>query len=150
MKKILISNFCGHPVFFASLIAALAVSCSKKEDTAAVPVAPPQDAPVAEQPVAAQAAAPQQVEAAAQPIQDAPPQVMVSEAQAAIKAKNFERAQAILQSNPRTPVPMTGEQLMARNQAIGDLYKQASAAAAAGDPRAKAVLEKMKRDAEHR
>jgi predicted NBD/HSP70 family sugar kinase len=42
---------------------------------------------------------------------------------------------------------MTGEQLMAHNSAVADLYKQAAAAAAAGDPKAKAVLEKMKQDA---
>jgi hypothetical protein len=128
--------------FLIMLLLAATMSCSKK------PTAATDTATTAETPPAAPQAASPAIQAAAQPSGDvAAPNTKVVEAQTALKAKDYERAAAALSMDRRAPVAMTGEQLMAHNSAVADLYKQAAAAAAAGDPKAKAVLEKMKQDA---
>ena len=148
MKKSLSLFYCNRLAFLITLLVVATMSCSKKQTaatdtaiTAETPQTALQAAQPAEQPITA-------IQAPAQPTKDMPaPNTSVSEAQTALKAKDYERAAAALSITPRTPVAMTGEQLMSHNKAVADLYSQASAAAAAGDAKAKAVLEKMRKDA---
>lgn len=66
----------------------------------------------------------------------------IAEAKAALQAKNYEKAAAALAAPPQS-----ADQVEAYNRAKGALVMQVNAAAAAGDPQAKAVLEKMRQDA---
>ena len=125
------------------LVGALTVSCSKKEATSVTPIAA--DAPATASPAAAAAAA----------TQPAPPasgdsravDARIAEAQAAMKARDYERAATALAISRATPVSMTAQQLMSINSEKANMVNQLSAAAAAGDPKAKATLEMLRQRA---
>lgn len=74
----------------------------------------------------------------------------VAEAEAALKAKDYERAAAAVTAPRQADVPITGEELMSLNKAQGEVINQLAAAAAAGDPKAKAAYEKMRQRALYR
>jgi hypothetical protein len=115
------------------------VSCGKKEVSQAVP--PPE--PVAEAPAAVSAPAPSPVP---QPNQDnTPMDTRISEAKAAMKAKNYDKAIEAVSIPQRTVMPMTGEQLNLFNNTKADVINQLLAAAAAGDAKAKAAFEELRR-----
>lgn len=70
---------------------------------------------------------------------------MISEARAAMKAKDYDKAIAAVSVSPQTSIPMTGQQLMSLNSAKADVQNQLAAAAAAGDAKAKAAYEALRR-----
>ena len=128
--------------FAVVVLAAAAAGCSKKEQPPTT-VTPPgtQTSQAAGE---AQAAAP-----AAPPAQEnyATVDAGLAQAQAAMKAKEYDRAVNTLSSLRTGATPMTGQQLMQVNRAQIDLQNQLSAAAAAGDPRAKAAYEMLRQRA---
>lgn len=124
------------------LLGALAISCSKKEATPATPNAATtaEAPPVASPAPAAQLAPPSS--------QDSPAvDARIAEAQAAMKAKDYEKAATALSISGRTPAGMTGQQLMSLNSAKANMQSQIAAAAAAGDPKAKAAYEMLRQRA---
>ena len=135
---------CGLACFVA-LLAVVSVSCGKK---AAAPAAAPSTADTA----TPAPATPQPAPTDTRPIDDASAiNARIAAAQAAMKAKDYEQAAAALTISRQAPVPMTGDQLMTYNSAMASLQGQIAAAAAAGDPKAKAVYEAMRQRAlEHR
>jgi hypothetical protein len=127
-------------------LAIVAISCSKKE---AAPAVVPSTANTATDP---SPATPQPAVMDTRPIEDASAlNARIAAAQAAMKAKDYERAASTLTISHQSPVPMTGDQLMTYNSAMASQQNQIAAAAAAGDPKAKAVYEAMRqRASEHR
>lgn len=119
----------------------LAAGCSNKEQPPAATA--PSGATISQTANPAQAAAP-----AAQPT---PPNTAVNagiaQAQAAMQARQYEQAANTLANLRTNNAPMTGKQLMSLNRAQADLQNQLSAAAAAGDPQAKAAYEMMRQRA---
>lgn len=69
----------------------------------------------------------------------------VAAAKAAMQTKDYAKAQAALfvPMNRQAPTPMTGQQLMSLNQVKAAYLNQLTAAAAAGDAKAKATLQSI-------
>lgn len=133
------------PRVFCSLVILLGFAvagCSKKEQPPAA-TAPTQ----AQTPQAASSA--QGTAPAAQPAQPtyATVDAGIAQARAAMRAKEYDRAANALSNLRTTGVPMTGQQLMSLNKAQADLQNQLGAAAAAGDPKAKAAYEMLRQRA---
>jgi hypothetical protein len=74
----------------------------------------------------------------------------VSEVNAALKAKDYQKAAGALSIPQQSALTMTPEQIEAYNNAKRSVAQQVIAAAAAGDPNAKAALAKMQEDAKYR
>src|SRR5450759_31004 len=126
---------------FMILPSALPLGCGQKQSTS------PASTPAANESPQVTATAP-----AAQPVtqvtQDLPTEdARIAEAQAAMKSKDYGRAAAALALPRQTPLPMTGQQLMSINSEKANMVNQLSAAAAAGDPKAKATLEMLRQRA---
>ena len=124
---------------FQLTIAALSIlivsaGCKKK--------APAVDIPIPVETTAAETAA-HTAPAAQQVDPITPVDSRIAEAQAALKAQDYERAAAALAIPPTAPVPMTGQQLMSLNAAKTDLINRLGAAAATGDPKAVAAYRAM-------
>ena len=137
MKSKIVAEFnrLALPLVFLGL---LAVGCGKKETTQVTPPAPGADtAPTTS------ATAPSPTGPASE--NPAAPDAMILEAKAAMKAKDYDKAIAAVSVSPQTTVPMTGQQLMSINSAKADVQNQLAAAAAAGDAKAKAAYEALRR-----
>jgi hypothetical protein len=132
-------SFCCHG--FAALVVvlcALTTGCSKKSD------APAATAPVTTDATPAPADASQP---ASPPANLSSVNGQIAEANAALQAKDYVRAAEALTITPQSPGPQTSEQVIAFNKLKGAVQSQMIAAAAAGDPQAKAALDKLRLDA---
>jgi hypothetical protein len=123
------------------LVAMAFASCSKK------PATPPPSTQVEAVPAAQTPASPPPTQVAQQNLAASALNDKVSEAQAAMKARDFERAAAALSASQDSLGTLNADQLAAYNNAKGALAQQIISAAAAGDPAAKAAMEKMRQDA---
>ena len=112
--------------------------CSKKQQTGVT-----ENATASESTPSASAGAPS---VAATP-ENISPEARVAQAQAAARAKDYERAMNALALPQQPTTSMTGQELMNIHNAQVDLQNQIAAAAAAGDPKAKAALEAMRQRA---
>jgi hypothetical protein len=133
MNKTSFAYFCSCATAIM-LLGVLTAGCSKKSPAPAASAPAPAEATTDTVRAPATAAA-----AASSP---AVGNQQLAEAKAAMQAKNYEKAAMVLAKPPQT-----ADQAVAYNRAKGALAQQVMAAAAAGDPQAKAVLEKMRQDA---
>jgi hypothetical protein len=137
------------------LVGVLAISCSKKAATTPADTVAPTNA-AADAPPVADAAADAPPVANAD-TQVAPPPAVdasavgvdskIAEANAALKAKEFDKALAAFSVPLQSLGPMTGDQLVAYNSAKAAFSQQVIAAAAAGDPKAQAALAILRQNA---
>ncbi len=134
MKNKIMTEFnrLAFPLVFACLLAA---GCGKKETSQAASPTPGADTPPTTSAIAPSPAGEN----------SAAPDAMISEARAAMKAKDYDKAIAAVSVSPQTSIPMTGQQLMSLNSAKADVQNQLAAAAAAGDAKAKAAYEALRR-----
>jgi hypothetical protein len=123
------------------MVAMALTGCSKK------PATPPPSAQIEAVPAAQTPASPPAAQVAQQNLATSALNDKVSEAQAAMKARDFERAAAALSASQDSLGNLNAEQLAAYNNAKGALARQIISAAAGGDPAAKAAMEKMRQDA---
>jgi PBP1b-binding outer membrane lipoprotein LpoB len=123
------------------MIAMALTSCSKK------PATPPPSAQIEAVPATQTPASPPPIQVAQQNLAASALNDKVSEAQAAMKARDFERAAAAMSASQDSLGNLNADQLAAYNNAKGALAQQIISAAAAGDPAAKAAMEKMRQDA---
>ena len=119
----------------AVLAITLMAGCGKK-DSATTTV--PNSGPAPEAAAAPQPAAPVPANAPA-PVRTANPNTSLADAQAAMQARDYEKAAAALLSVQNQRQPLTPEQgLAVRNQMI-QLQQSLGSAVARGDPKAKAA-----------
>lgn len=125
------------------LMGTLAIGCSKKQ-----PAPPPPDTTTATNVAITQASPP--VSHAATTQAAVKPSAMsdkVAEAKNAMKAKDYQKAAAALSISSQSLTAMSAEQIAAYNSAKNALAQQVIGAAAAGDPNAKAAMDKLREDA---
>ena len=118
--------------FLIVFLFSLATGCSKKTDT------PAATAPTATDATAVVQAAPSNVQPSAN---STAINSQIAEANVAMQTKDYEKARTALSIQPQS-----ADQVAAYNRAKGVLEMQVRAAAAAGDPNAKAALEKIQQD----
>jgi hypothetical protein len=132
LKKMVGQNRSFYGVVMTAVLLA-ASGCSKKQEPAVT-----QNAPVPQTPGSPQ------TPTAQPPENNMPADARLAEAQAAMKAKDYERAINTL-AIPRQPAaPMTAQQMMDIHNAQISMQNQIAEAAAAGDPKAKAAYEALR------
>ena len=138
-------NLSKVTIWSSALVITLAfTSCSKKPDAAVTaPVAPVEASPTDVVKAAPQAA----VLIATQDLNPSALNGKVSEAQAAIKAKDYQKATSALSISQNSLSSLTADQLVAYNKAKAALAQSVIGAAAAGDPNAQTAMEKLRQDA---
>ena len=120
------------------LLGTLAIGCSKKQ-----PAPPPPDTTTATNVAITQASPPVSHAATTQAVVSD----KVAEAKNAMKAKDYQKAAAALSISSQSLTAMSAEQIAAYNSAKNALAQQVIGAAAAGDPNAKAAMDKLREDA---
>lgn len=131
MKKIFFPLILGTGLY-------VSVGCSKKLESQSTP--PPPETTTAATP----APAPVKTTVSAAQIND-----KVSTAQEAIRLKDYSKAADALEVSQTTVATMNADQLAAYNKAKQSLARQVVAGAAAGDPVAKAAMDKMRQAASY-
>jgi hypothetical protein len=129
-----------HLVILVWLAVNLTIGCSKKQP----PTPPPDNAPT--NAAAADAPAPAPISTTAPPQTPVDPSEVgdkLAEAKTALTTHDYEKAATALAIPQKTIFALNADQLAAYNQAKGSLARSVIAAANAGDPSAKAILQKM-------
>jgi|GEM_PF-2663747 len=121
------------------LVLALSAGCGKKAAQAPAPETP---AATAEAVPAAPAGTPA-------PVQPAPGNASLADAQAAMKAGDFNRAATVLTTLQSPAARLTPEQAAAVQKQMQALQASLVGAAASGDPNAKAAIQRLRQASMH-